>query len=665
MAITMTTTEPFPYRIGVDVGGTNTDAVIVDVTVEDRAKSIIAAEKATTTQPNVTDGIEAAVQAVLRQSKIDRQRIASLAIGTTHFINAIIEHDERHLCKVAVIRLSKSFTREVPPFSDFPAQLRDIMRGYCTQIDGGLQIDGSLEAPIIESQVIQECVHIRELGLKAVVISGVFSPLDHHFHQEQTVRDIINRELPNVAVICSSEISNLGFLERENASILNASINQFAKKTIREFRMAMKRLDLQCGLYLTQNDGTLLDATTAARLPIRTFSSGPTNSMRGAAYLCGLYENRGGKPPTSIVCDVGGTTSDFGVLLPSGYPRQALADVSIAGVKVNYGMPQVESIGIGGGSIVRTGSNRLTVGRDSVGYGIKERALVFGGDTMTATDIAVSAGVILIGDPSLVESLDKETIVNTQAFIKKEFERVCDLMKTSPESIPLILVGGGSIICSPQLDGISTIIWPPHHDVANAVGAAMARISATVDIVQSTSNQTAAQAMQKAVQLSIDRAVSAGARAETISITEQDSLPLQYIDNQIRTIVKAVGDFSPSAVHVKELDNEEEESKADSHVIEKTAPAAEQHRETRIDVSVYRPRVAMDAETGVPTWFVSKTDLEWMAEGCYILGCGGGGSPYPEMLKLCQHLQEGHELKIIDTESLKPNAKIYCKSTRS
>lgn len=655
--------EPFPYRIGVDVGGTNTDAVIIDTRIADsREKSVIAASKTPTSFPSVTDGIEGAVRAVLEESGIDRHRIASLAIGTTHFLNAIIEHSEHRLSKVAVIRLSKSFTREVPPFSDFPTDLRDIMRGYCTQIDGGLQIDGSIEAPIVESQVVHECAQIQKLGISAVVVSGVFSPLDHHLHQEQTVRSIIHRELPHVTVVCSSEISNLGFLERENASILNASIHRFAEKTIHEFKMAMKRLGLRCGLYLTQNDGTLLDSVTAAQLPIRTFSSGPTNSMRGAAYLCGLYTDGESGSPTTLVCDVGGTTSDVGVLLPSGYPRQAAGDVSIAGVKVNYGMPHVESIGVGGGSIIREHEDgRVTVGRDSVGYAIQQRALVFGGDTTTTTDIVVASDSrVKIGDASLVKGLNAELITKTQAVIKQKFEQICDLMKTSPEPLPLILVGGGSIICPPRLDGISEIICPPFHDVANAVGAATARISATVDMVQSASTQTIAQAMQKATALAIEKVTKAGARPETIVITEKESLPLQYVENKVRTIVKAVGDFSPSEVVFEEITHEEREPITNGHVSVDPSQKTHHDVEDAIDINTYRPNIILDPKTGFKTWLVSTTDLEWLAEGCYVLGCGGGGSPYPEMLKLRQHIQQGHELRIIDTESLKSDARIYC-----
>ena len=657
--------EEFPFRIGVDVGGTNTDAVIIDTTVKgDRARTVLATQKVTTTSPNVADGIELAVQNVLQLSNVDRTRIASLAIGTTHFVNAIVEADERLLSPVAVIRLSKSFVREIPPFSNFPSQLKTIMRGYCAQVDGGLQIDGSEEHPVDEGQVVKECAEIQRRGLSAVVISGVFSPLDVHFKQEQMVRDIILRELPHVAVVCSADISNLGFLERENASILNASILHFARRTIREFKTAMRRLDLQCGLYLTQNDGTLIDAATAIRLPIRTFSSGPTNSMRGAAYLCGLYEGSGSNCPTSIVCDVGGTTSDFGVLLPSGYPRRAAGDVNISGVRVNYHMPQIDSIGIGGGSIVRQKVDTVTVGPDSVGYAIKDRALVFGGDTMTATDVAIAAGIdTLIGNPTLIKSIEPHLINETQFFVKREWERVCDRMKTSPEPLPLILVGGGSIIGPPTLDGISTIIRPPHHDVANAVGAAIARVSATVDTIQSIGQKTTAEATNQALQLATERIIAAGARPATIVMTEQEILPLQYVDGKVRIIVKVVGDFYPTKIHIKEMD------------VEVQAPATflngngVHHRRVRaeesgseqvnVDIGSYRPKVVKDTFTGVQSWLVSTTDLEWLADGCYVLGCGGGGSPYPEMLKLRQHLESGHELRIIDMDSLSPEAKIY------
>lgn len=77
------------------------------------------------------------MRTVLEKSKVDKNRIACLTIGTTHFVSAIVEHDCRRLSKVAIIRLSKSFTKEIPPFSDFPPVLKNIMNGYYCFVSGG------------------------------------------------------------------------------------------------------------------------------------------------------------------------------------------------------------------------------------------------------------------------------------------------------------------------------------------------------------------------------------------------------------------------------------------------------------------------------------------------------------------------------------------------
>ncbi|KEF52800.1 uncharacterized protein A1O9_11217 [Exophiala aquamarina CBS 119918] len=652
----------FPYRIGVDVGGTNTDAVIVDTTAQDRAKCVVSAHKTPTTSPNVTAGIEIAVRHVLEESKVPLEQISSLAIGTTHFINAIIEHDHRHLSQVAVIRLSKCFTREIPPFSDFPTSLKNLIYGWHTFVDGGLHIDGSEEAAIVEQQIIDACSTIKERGINAVVVCGVFSPLDGTFHQEDRVRTIIQQTLPGVSVVCSSEISNLGFLERENASILNASIHKFAQRTVAEFRIAMKRLDLRCALYLTQNDGTLIDAASAARLPIRTFCSGPTNSMRGAAYLSGLY-NDDTMNESSIVCDIGGTTADVGVLLPSGYPRQSLANISIAGVRVNYGMPQVESIGIGGGSIVRQESGKITLGPDSVGYAIKEKALIFGGNTITATDIAMASGAAIGGHDTLslssLSSLDANTIQQAQRSIQKQLERVIDLVKTSPKPLDLIMVGGGSIIATDNLEGVRATIRPPHYDVANAVGAAMSRVSATVDIIQNISGTSVKEALAHAATLATEKAIINGADPATIMISEQESLPLQYLDNRVRTIVKVVGDFIPIQALLCNMPVEEKDLEFENEPVLDEKCSRPSVEAEDFDIDAYIPLIQPNDKNGKLEWLVSTIDLDWLCDGCYVLGCGGGGTPYPETLKLKRLLNEGYRFSIVDVDDLESESRIY------
>ncbi|CAN8101810.1 unnamed protein product [Discula destructiva] len=644
-------------RIGVDVGGTNTDAVAIDVALAangDPQRGVLTYKKTPTT-PDATSGIETAVRAVLTAgSGIRPERIASVTVGTTHFINSVVERDSRRLRKVAVIRLSRSFLREVPPFADFPEDLAAILKGYCGIVDGGLHIDGAEESPIKEEQVIRECAKIKALGLTAVVVAGVFSPIDETFHQEKRVRETILRELgPKVDVVCSHEVANIGFLERENASILNASISAYARQIVGRFRLAMLKLKLSCPLFITQNDGTILDSASAANIPIKTFNSGATNSMRGAAYLAGL--DAGGR--SAIVVDIGGTTSDVGVILASGLPRQASAYVTVAGVRVNYSMPHLHSIGLGGGSLVREIDGKMRVGPESVGHFLMEEALVFGGCTCTASDIAVASKQVEMGDPSKLAHLQPDFLGAARGRVKALLDGAIDVIKTSADPMPVLLVGGGAVLAPDEISGASEVIRPPFHDVANAVGAAISRVCGAVDIVQNTSEQSEAQAIQHAKDLAVKRAVAAGAQESSISIAEVESMPLQYVTNQVRTIVKAVGDIdfrAPVLSAAGDIDLADIDDRVEEHKNLKIKTIETK----KVDPSTYTPQVEVNSE-GIPEWTLSEVDLTWLADGCYVLGCAGGGSPAASLIQLRDILRAGHKIRVIDHSSLKDDALIY------
>lgn len=164
----------------------------------------------TPTTRDTTSGIETALHAVLVASQIERSRITSVTVGTTAFLNAVIERDSRRLRRVGVLRLSQSFLRDIPPLSDWPAGLASLVRGYVGYVDGGLNIDGSEEAPIVEAQVVRECDKFRAHGLRTIVVAGVYAPIDQAFQQENRVRAILQRELPGVDIVCSHEVANIG-----------------------------------------------------------------------------------------------------------------------------------------------------------------------------------------------------------------------------------------------------------------------------------------------------------------------------------------------------------------------------------------------------------------------------------------------------------------------
>ncbi|KAJ7116355.1 hydantoinase/oxoprolinase [Mycena epipterygia] len=644
------------YRIGVDVGGTNTDAVIIDITkTSDPVKRGVVSSFKHETTVNVTDGIEAAVRNVMADAGVDPQggEILSLAIGTTHFINAVVQADARRLSKVAVIRLAAPYTFEYPTFIDFPPHLEAIMNGHIAIIKGGLQIDGRLINEIDEAEVIEQAKQIKSKGLKNIVLVGVFSPLDVSGQNEYLAKKILLRELgPDINIVCSRDVAQVGFIERENASILNASIGTFAQRTIRGFENAMKRLGLTCPLYLTQNDGTLTSAVEAARLPIRTFSSGATNSMRGASFLAGIdLKTKEEAAKNVIVVDCGGTTTDVGVLLPSGFPRQAAAFIEVAGVRTNFSMPDVNSIGLGGGSRVRVDANgRVTVGPDSVGLHLTRDAKVFGGEVLTATDICVRSGAVDFGDASKVQNVTDEVVARANTVMKKLLENVVDRMKTSPEDCIILLVGGGSIILPSKLKGVKEVVLPPFHSVANAVGAAIANVSGDVDTIEILQGQKLPEVLERIKKLAIEKAVAAGAEPTHVSIAEITILPVQYVSNQAtRIIVRAVGNLGiqnpqPKVEPAYPADVEEEPESAQPIILDGSDGAK------GMDYQSYRPKIVGNE------WILSETDLFFIQEGCGVLGTGGGGDPYPAYLKTRQMLREGKVLRIVDHSSLVDNA---------
>ncbi|KAK7453100.1 hypothetical protein CaCOL14_005055 [Colletotrichum acutatum] len=655
-------------RLGVDVGGTNTDGVILDPTSSSSSPLGILATQKTPTTPNPSTGIITAISHMFSTSNIPPSRIASVTIGTTHFINAVIEQDATRLAPVAVIRLCGPFSATIPAGVDWPPALRNIICAHRSLVDGGLEIDGDLIAELDEDTVRREVEVVRAKGIRSIVVVGIFSPIDVVYRQEERAAEIIREIYPGADVVMSKDVANIGFLERENAAILNASILPFARRTIRSFQDAVTQLGLTCPVFVTQNDGTILPAAAAARLPIRTFSSGPTNSMRGAAFLTRNLEREKEETGPIMVVDIGGTTTDVGLLMANGFPRQAAAYSEIAGVRTNFSYPDVKSIGLGGGSIVkkekRTGE--MVIGPQSVGYQIQTKALLFGGDVATATDYTVLADpdTVNIGDRSLVEGASglADDVPAFKAKVKAMLERIVDTMKTSPEDIPVVLVGGGAVIAPDELKGASRVGKPAWSGVANAIGAATARVSGVVDAIESTETKSVSEAVEALSRRAVDRAVENGALRESVTIAEVESFPLQYIANKSRIIIKAVGnfDFSRSASldtttipdDIEHCDEELPRPPAPPQNEEVSSPQSLVYIKNYIDG--YKPKVLNRQ------WHLSETDLDWITTGCYILGTGGGGSPYQHMLRLREMMRAGATVKIISPCDLKDDDIVAC-----
>ena len=509
-------------RIGVDVGGTNTDAVLMDGT------TVVSSTKTPTTA-NVSEGIAKALSAVIEDSGIDRAAIDGVMIGTTHFTNAVVER--KHLTPTACIRLGLPATVCLPPMVDWPDDLRDMVGGNSHLAHGGHEFDGREISDFQPDEVREIAKMIRDAGLNAIAISSVFSPVNATFEEQSA--EIVRSVIPDANITLSSEIGRIGLLERENAAIMNSCLRQLAARTVDGFKAALDELQIAAPFYISQNDGTLMNADFAKEYPVLTFASGPTNSMRGAAFLSGLRD--------AIVVDVGGTTTDIGVL-QQGFPRVAALAVDIGGVRTNFRMPDTYSIGLGGGSLID--NEPLKVGPRSVGYELTEKALVFGGDVLTATDVIVAGGSEDIGDASAVSHLDPSLVSAVQERIMEMIAIAVDRMKTSATPAPVIVVGGGSILVTGEIEGASEIIKPDHFPVANAIGAAIAQVGGECDRIFSLAELSRDEALDQAKGEASDRAVNAGADAGSIEIVDVEEVPLAYLPgNATRIMVKAIGDL--------------------------------------------------------------------------------------------------------------------------
>lgn len=137
-------------------------------------------------------------------------------------------------------------------------------------------MDGRVIANVNKDEIIRHAKAIDDLGIYNVAVVGVFSALETGITQEEQVKEILQEFLPGVQVVCSRDMGSGGFMERENASILNASVLKMAAETISSFQSGVEKLGINCPLYLTQNNGSLLSAQEAAKNPILTFGSGPT-----------------------------------------------------------------------------------------------------------------------------------------------------------------------------------------------------------------------------------------------------------------------------------------------------------------------------------------------------------------------------------------------------
>ncbi|MHB8468826.1 MAG: hydantoinase/oxoprolinase N-terminal domain-containing protein [Gaiellaceae bacterium] len=514
--------RPLDLRLGIDVGGTNTDAVVLD-----RTETLLAKAKVPTSA-DVTAGIGAVIDAVMAQIGEHRGRISHVMLGTTHATNAVLER--RKLRRVAVMRIGGPATHAVRPLFGWPADLRQAVSAGETIIDGGIEYDGR-EITDFDTDAAERFLEHVAGDAEGVAIASVFAPVsaEHELLAAEIVRRVLGE---GIHVSLSHEVGSVGLLERENATVLNSALVTVAHEVASALGAALALHGLEPETFFAQNDGTLMALDQALRYPVLTIGSGPANSMRGAAYLTGALD--------VLVADIGGTSTDIGVLA-NGFPRESSSPIEIGGIRTNFRMPDLVAIALGGGSVVANGNGGVRVGPQSVGYRLREEALVFGGGTPTLTDAAVAAGRVELGEPSLAASR-RDLLEPGLRHADEMLAEAIDRVKTSRHDQPLVVVGGGSVLVPERLPGVSEIRRPAHFEVANAIGAAIASVSGSVDRIFHPGAGGREAMLDEARALACEHAIRAGADPRHLEIVELEEIPLAYLTTPAtRVRAKAAG----------------------------------------------------------------------------------------------------------------------------
>ena len=198
------------YVIGVDVGGTNTDAIV-------RCGKVVVAAAKRPTEDNRTTGIVNAIRAALEDGLQDGlakeevvKNVTRVCIGTTHFVNAVVTRDKSRLARVAVVRLCGSASRSLAPFCDFPDDLRRVICAGVHLVPGGFEYNLEPIAKLDEGELRKVAQKISQCNppVRNVVVSGIFSPHDDPTNnQEQQAAEIIQAECPNVTCTLSHKVS--------------------------------------------------------------------------------------------------------------------------------------------------------------------------------------------------------------------------------------------------------------------------------------------------------------------------------------------------------------------------------------------------------------------------------------------------------------------------
>ena len=323
--------------IGLDTGGTYTDAALLDTATG----TVRATGKSLTTRDDLSIGVGGAIRRVLEDFDGSAADIDLVSLSTTLATNAVVEGVGG---RVGLLMIG---------FDETSLQRADLARALGQDpvffINGGHAADGAPQAQLDEA-AIRKAVNATEGEVSAYAVAGHFATRNPA-HESRT-RDLL-RDLTGAPVTCSHELSSsLGGPRRALTAVLNARLINLLDQLVAATEGIMADEGLSCQLMVVKGDGSLLESGYARSRPVETVLSGPAASLAGAAFLAGTR--------TAMVADIGGTTTDI-ALLQNGAPRLKPDGALVGGWQTMVEAADIRTCGLGGDSEV------TPVGRGTTG----------------------------------------------------------------------------------------------------------------------------------------------------------------------------------------------------------------------------------------------------------------------------------------------------------
>jgi N-methylhydantoinase A/oxoprolinase/acetone carboxylase beta subunit len=328
------------YVIGIDTGGTYTDAVLLDY----RSRKVLALSKTLTTRDNLTRGITKA----LRNLRIEETgKVRLVGVSSTLATNSIAEGKERTAGLLLI-----GYDRDLITAYDLAAKFPTT---HWAHFSGGHTTQGQEKEPL-DLDSIREWVGLNSEKVEALAISAYFSPLNP-VHEERALAVV--RQTCSLPVVLGHHLSTqLDSIKRATTACLNASLVAVMQKFIEAVRTSLDNRGIHAPLMIVKGDGSLIPAAEAIHKPVETVLSGPAASAIGGRFLSGK--------DNALVIDVGGTTTDlalvddFKVTISEDGARVGAFETAVKAAHIQTaGLGGDSRIAIDTGGTVRVGPERV------------------------------------------------------------------------------------------------------------------------------------------------------------------------------------------------------------------------------------------------------------------------------------------------------------------